>query len=137
VKRIFVDTNYWIATINPKDQWAQAVEECASDLGQAQLVTSLPVLIEVLNYFAGWGAASRRAAVDAVEAILEDPEVMVAGCALDDFVDGLRLYASREDQGYSLTDCISMNQMREHHVTDVLTTDTHFSQEGFNLLMRK
>ena len=45
--------------------------------------------------------------------------------------------AGREDQGYSLTDCISMNQIRQHRVTGVLTTDTHIFQKGFNLMMKK
>jgi predicted nucleic acid-binding protein len=38
---------------------------------------------------------------------------------------------------YSLTDCISMKAMRSESVSDVLTNDHHFEQEGFNILMKK
>jgi predicted nucleic acid-binding protein len=44
---------------------------------------------------------------------------------------GLKLYQQRLDKGYSLTDCISMNTMRKSGITEVLTHDLHFTQEGF------
>ena len=55
----------------------------------------------MLNYFAGWSAFQRRAAVQAVETILEDEDVQIAACSLDDFVNGLQLYSKRARQGYS------------------------------------
>jgi predicted nucleic acid-binding protein len=38
--------------------------------------------------------------------------------------------------GYSLTDCISMQTMRREALTEVLTNDRHFEQEGFRALFR-
>ena len=32
------------------------------------------------------------------------------------------------------SDCIAMNVMRKRGITDVLTHDTHFTQEGFHIL---
>jgi predicted nucleic acid-binding protein len=52
------------------------------------------------------------------------------------FVSGFDLYKARPDKGYSLTDCISMIEMRERKMRDVLTHDRHFAQEGLNLLFR-
>jgi predicted nucleic acid-binding protein len=52
------------------------------------------------------------------------------------FQAGLELYAARPDKGYSLTDCISMQIMRREGITDVLTDDRHFEQEGFRALFR-
>jgi len=49
---------------------------------------------------------------------------------------GLDLYRARLDKGYSLTDCISMQIMRREGLTDVLTNDRHFEQEGFRALFR-
>jgi predicted nucleic acid-binding protein len=54
----------------------------------------------------------------------------------DLFLKGLDLYESRLDKGYSLTDCISMIVLRERRITDVLTHDRHFAQEGFNILLQ-
>jgi predicted nucleic acid-binding protein len=50
------------------------------------------------------------------------------------FLQGLSLFEARPDKGYSLTDCISMNVMREEGLTEVLSNDRHFAQEGFQLL---
>jgi predicted nucleic acid-binding protein len=50
---------------------------------------------------------------------------------------GLHLYRARPDKGYSLIDCISMQTMRREGLTDVLTNDRHFEQEGFRALFRE
>ena len=51
------------------------------------------------------------------------------------FLDGLALYKRRPDKGYSLTDCISMEALREEGITEILTHDNHFTQEGFVILL--
>jgi predicted nucleic acid-binding protein len=54
----------------------------------------------------------------------------------ESFPSGLDLYAARPDKGYSLVDCISMQTMRKERLTEVLTNDRHFEQEGFRALFR-
>jgi predicted nucleic acid-binding protein len=44
-------------------------------------------------------------------------------------------YTKRPDKGYSLTDCISMLIMRQHGINEALTSDDHFTQEGFTKLL--
>ena len=44
--------------------------------------------------------------------------------------------ARRLDKGFSLTDCISMQSMRREGLSDVLTNDWHFEQEGFRAVFR-
>jgi len=44
------------------------------------------------------------------------------------------LYEQRPDKEYSLTDCISMQVMKAMGITEVLTHDRHFVQEGFIIL---
>ena len=51
-------------------------------------------------------------------------------------LSGMALYGARPDKAYSLTDCISMQTMRREGLTDVLTNDRHFEQEGFRALFR-
>ena len=50
---------------------------------------------------------------------------------------GLAFYASRADKAYSLVDCISMLAMRQMGLTEVLTNDHHFTQEGFTILITR
>lgn len=47
------------------------------------------------------------------------------------FEQGINLYDNRSDKGWSLTDCIYFELMREHGVTEALTGDRHFAQAGF------
>lgn len=135
MKRVFADASYWIALINPKDRWRGRAGEVSRSLGARLLLTTDEVLIEVLNYFAEWGDAMRQAAVINVQEILLNRNVIVIPSSRDGFTSGLSLYRARLDKGYSLTDCISMNTMREQHLTDVLTSDHHFTQEGFRVLL--
>ena len=51
MKRTFADTSYWIAALDPTDQWRETVRKAAEKIGNTEIVTSETVLIEVLNYF--------------------------------------------------------------------------------------
>jgi predicted nucleic acid-binding protein len=71
-----------------------------------------------------------------VQAILSDPSVRIVPQSHDSFLKGLDLYSNCPDKRYSLTDCISMQTMRYEALTEVLTNDRHFEQEGFRALFR-
>ncbi len=47
----------------------------------------------------------------------------------------MELLVEREDKTYSLCDAVSFVLMRQRGVTDALTTDRHFEQEGFIRLL--
>ena len=70
-----------------------------------------------------------------IEDALADPLVIVRPQSHQTFLDGLALYKSRPDKGYSLTDCISMEAMRQEGISEILTHDNHFTQEGFTILL--
>jgi uncharacterized protein len=72
-----------------------------------------------------------------VRAIMENPNVKVLPQTRDSFLSGVKLYEERSDKQYSLTDCISMNAMRAESLSEILTIDNHFEQEGFTVLMRR
>ena len=52
------------------------------------------------------------------------------------FLQGLARYENRPDKAYSLQDCISMNWMQSLGIREILTSDRHFEQEGFTILMK-
>jgi len=64
-----------------------------------------------------------------------NPLVIVRPQSHQTFLDGLALYKARPDKDYSLTDCISMQAMRQEGITEILTHDGHFTQEGFTVLL--
>ena len=94
------------------------------------------VLAEVLTFFAA-EAWLRKRAVETVREILSDPAVHIVRQSHESFLSGFDLYAARPDKGYSLTDCISMHTMRREGLTQALTNDRHFEQEGFRALFRE
>lgn len=49
--------------------------------------------------------------------------------------EAMQLLSKRLDKAYSLCDAVSFIVMREYQLTDALTTDRHFSQEGFVRLL--
>lgn len=135
MRQIFADTFYWIAFINPSDIWHTRVTNTLRLLQPCTLITTEEVLGELLTFYSKSGNKLRERAVNLVEDILDSPDVEVIEQTHGSFLLGLELYKSRLDKGYSLTDCISMNTMRQLKITEVLTHDRHFTQEGFVILL--
>jgi uncharacterized protein len=126
VNPVFADTFYWIALLNPSDRNFQEALHFDALLSGGIVYTTEEVLTEVPAFPTGdtW---LRNNAVETVREILSDDAVHVIPRSF---------YAARPDKGYSLTDCISMQTMRREGLTDVLTYDRHFEQEGFRALFR-
>jgi uncharacterized protein len=78
----------------------------------------------------------RKAAIDYMQELLIAPLIEIL------WVDELRhraaldLLSRRIDKGYSICDAVSFLQMREFNITEALTTDRHFEQEGFLRLLK-
>jgi predicted nucleic acid-binding protein len=51
------------------------------------------------------------------------------------FDRAVTLYAARIDKEWGVTDCISFVVMQERGLTAALTTDVHFQQAGFRVLL--
>ena len=132
---VFADTAYWIALTNPRDKHAQDVGRFDDLLSGGRVYTTEEVLAELLTFFAG-DSWLRSRAVETVREILSDPAVRVIPQSHESFCAGVELYRARPGKAYSLADCISMQAMRAVRLTEVLTNDRHFEQEGFRALFR-
>jgi len=137
MKTVFADSLYWTAIVRPGDQWGALAKAARASLGEAIVVTTDEVLTEFLATLSRGGPQLRKAAVRMVRAILGNPNIRVMPQARDGFLAGLEKYEARQDKEYSLTDCISMNVMAGQGISDVLTNDHHFEQEGFVVLIKK
>jgi predicted nucleic acid-binding protein len=135
MRTVFADTCYWIALLNPRDQTHRYAVQVSKGLTDCRIFTTEEVLTELLNYFGARGPHFRAAAAKLVERMQADRLIEILPQTHADFLAGVRLYEARPDKGYSLTDCISMEAMRRYGLTEVLTTDEHFSQDGFTCLL--
>jgi predicted nucleic acid-binding protein len=135
VKPVFADTFYWIALANPRDGAHHRVMDFGRALGFGLIATTDEILTEFLAFCAS-DPQLRVEAAAAVEDVSGSAHVRVFPQTRNSFLAGLELYRARPDKGYSLTDCISMQTMRREGLSDVLTNDRHFQQEGFRTLFR-
>lgn len=135
MKTAFVDTQYFAAFFQESDQWHERAVELELQIGGYEFVTTDAILTEVLNYFSAYGEFTRREIAALVRDILADESFQVIEQTREVFLNALDLYESRLDKGYSLTDCLSMNVCRNLGITEILTHDHHFEQEGFKILL--
>jgi predicted nucleic acid-binding protein len=132
----FADTFYWVALTSTDDPAHERAMALSRSLTPEKLITTDDVLCEYLAFFADARSHVRFEAGEIVAELIEDPDMRVVPHSRETFLDGLRLYRARPDKGYRLVDCISMQTMRREGLTDVLTNDRHFEQEGFRALFR-
>jgi predicted nucleic acid-binding protein len=134
--RLFADTSYWMALLNPRD----GLHEKAlvlHDLHLAdQLVTTDMVLTELLNSFCEQGPALRRAAAGAVETLRRRGNVRIFPQTSEQFERAFGRYQAMADKSWSLTDCASFLLMEAESIRAALTHDHHFLQAGFEALLR-
>lgn len=132
---IFVDSHYLVAMINQRDQWHKTAVEISFKITEASFIVTDSIFVETLNYFAEFKPQIKENAVDAIKNFSARSNVTVIEQTTELMASGIELYRSRLDQGFSLTDCISMVISREYNVTSILTNDHHFQQEGFQILL--
>ena len=132
---LFVDTGYVIALVSPRDRYHGAAVEWAARIKRENmlLLTSRAVQLE-------FGAALARppwrsVAVQLQEEMERDPEIEVAPLSEALFQTAFALFRSREDKGWSMTDCVSFTLMRERAIAAALSTDAHFVQAGFDAVL--
>jgi predicted nucleic acid-binding protein len=135
MRHFFADTFYWIALLLRSDGWHERVTAFNHTLQRDDaLFTTDAVILEFLAAFSSAGPYLRQQAVARVEAMVSNPYIQVVEVTRARLLEGLALYKDRPDKEYSLTDCLSMQVMRQEGLTEALTNDHHFTQEGFHIL---
>lgn len=127
------DAALFIAVLNRRDRfhtWASDYYQRTRD----RLVVPLPVLVEVGNYFSE--SASRPQVISFLHRVQDDPRVDCVQLDADLLREGMDLYADRPDKEWGLTDCISFVLMHRAGIQEAVTTDHHFEQAGFTILMK-
>ncbi len=132
MSEIFADAFYFIALLNPADQFHEAALQVTRSI-QHRIVTTLWVLMEVADALSA--PAVRQRTHRFLDNVLTDVNTTVIVDIEPWLSRGRVLYGSRLDKGWSLTDCISFEVMTERGNTVALTGDHHFIQAGFKALL--
>ena len=135
MRRVFADTSYWIALVNPRDQLHAKAVSVTQQLFSVRVLTSEMVLTEVLNSFSD-GGPLRRAVGRMIERLRSNRDVIIVPQTSQQFENALRRYKQAADKSWSLTDCASFEVMEAEEIQAALTHDQHFAQAGFEALLR-
>ena len=132
----FLDTAYAIALISETDDFHDQALILASYIeeNQIRLVTTRAILLEIGNALSKF--RYRTAAVQLLDALENDISVEITPLSELLYKEALWLYRERSDKEWGLIDCISCLVMKKRGIYQALTTDEHFRQMGFQVLMR-
>lgn len=78
----------------------------------------------------------RPAVLAFVMDLLDSPDIETVWVDEPLHREAMQLLIERQDKTYSLCDAVSFVLMRQRGITEALTTDRHFEQEGFMRLLQ-
>lgn len=133
-KSVFIDTAYIIAITVNNDKHHKPATKLSKEIASEKInivVTEL-VLIESANFL-----SKVKFRNDVILAIRDIRKIaMVEQVSLDLLSNAWDLFNSRSDKEWSLTDCYSFVVMQKYGLKQALTTDKHFEQAGFEILLK-
>jgi predicted nucleic acid-binding protein len=129
---VFLDTGYILAAINTADKFHKRAQMAALSV-KPPFITTEAVLIEIGNALSKrrW----RTLGIATLARFQNASDIEIVPLERPLLVEAISLYSARADKEWGLTDCISFVVMQTHGLTQVLTTDRHFEQAGFQNLM--
>ena len=136
MKPIFVDTSALIALGNKRDAFHEQAIAIKYTLQQAKrnFVTTNAVLLEFGSAFSA--IPLRQLAVQMIEAIQHSNkwDIIIIDSSLTN--KGIELYKKMQDKAWGLVDCTSIIVAINIGITEIFSTDHHFEQAGFTILLK-
>ena len=134
---VFMDTAGFLALWDASDEHHQRAVKFQSELSRKkrQFLTTDYIVDETATLLLM--RHSHTAAVDFLKTILESGTLRLEWIDSDTFHSAAALFQGHDDKQWSFTDCVSFALMDELKIQDSFTTDHHFSQAGFNPLLRR
>jgi uncharacterized protein len=132
--RLFVDTVFIQALLNPRDQYHSPALQLFPRVKNAQEVwITEAIFMEVGNALSTY---DRHKVAAFNQNCYETNNISIVNITPQLFEKGLNLYESRADKTWGLVDCFSFIVMEQQNLIDAVTSDIHFIQAGFRALLR-
>ncbi len=132
--KMLVDTSGFFSLYDEADEFHQQAV-LFYDAAAKRLTTNY-VLAEY-TALAHVRGVPRREIIKFSSRILDDKDVEIIWVDENLHRQAVALLRERADKIYSLCDAVSFVVMRRHGISESLTTDKHFGQEGFVKLLEK
>ena len=129
---LFADTSFFIAYLNPRDAFHREADACLSDRAEP-IISTQWVLAELGNYLA---RGDRHLFVELMRQLPLSPRFQILPVNDQSFREAVELYSERPDKQWSFVDCASFATMKRQRIREALTTDRHFEQAGFVVLLK-
>jgi len=129
---MLLDTSGLYCSLNVKD--ARHRDAAALLKSATTLLTHNYVLAELVALCNARGL-DRRLSLEFVFGLANDSDISFVWVDAECHRSAMELLRARPDKGYSLCDAVSFVLMRQAGLTEALTTDHHFEQEGFVRLL--
>jgi uncharacterized protein len=133
MKAVFADTSFYLAVLNPRDVLHANAVQIGNRIKRPVLLSDF-VLLELGNALSA--VQQRQLFSQLVPHLRSHPNIRIVPASCDLLERGFQLFLRRTDKAWSLTDCTSFVVMQDEGLTDALTTDHHFEQAGFTVLLR-
>jgi uncharacterized protein len=130
VRKVFVDTGFWIGVLHDKDTYAQIAQNLQHELINTKLVTTTMILTELLNGLSKYYKL-RDGIAQYVQRLLNgegDVQVIEISPAL--YKRAVKLYGGRQDKQWSHVDCASSLVMEELGIKEAISFDGDFQEWG-------
>lgn len=138
MRHVFVDTAGWGNLVDSSQPYHSLAVSIYQAIRQQRdkLITTNYILLELVSLMSSPLKIPRSKMIAFIDALKQSPLVEVIH--IDPLLDNKawQLLKTREDKGWSLTDCTSFVLMEERHINEALTTDRHFEQAGFIRLLK-
>jgi predicted nucleic acid-binding protein len=126
---IFVDTSFWVALRNVRDDRHATAVELLDRHADGGLVTSNHVRGETWTFLRR--RAGHAAAVGFLDDLARSPRVRILAATPDHEADALRWLRRHDERPYSFVDATSFALMRGLRIRSALTFDRDFEAAGF------
>jgi uncharacterized protein len=134
---VFVDSSGLYALADHRDPFHAVANECVQELvggGRRLVLTDYIVDESITLAVARAGAPAALRLLDIVEKSSAFEWQWIERYR---FSAALAFFRKHADHHYSFTDCTSFVVMRELGLREALTTDKHFAEAGFRILLTK
>jgi uncharacterized protein len=136
MNELFVDTAGWAAWLDRSEQFhmlaVKSVNE-AWDLGRI-LVTTNWIFAELTGLLTRFRMPKSQQ-IQTLRRLRSDPSILVVPVVSSVETSAWQLWETRPDKEWSLVDCASFVVMEARKITNAMTSDHHFEQDGFIRLL--